>query len=207
MKLSLRIKMFNWTFFSLLSKTQRLSGIVSRIENNEFKRSDNMHILLWDLESCTLDEAINELRRIQIKYDLSDIFITTDRVILANGKYPIPKGRRKADGMKSGFNAWCFTVKPFVEYIHILTDTRYTDFQFLWWTMHYCEATLRITPKEGRGNIKCLARLRSYDVLVPFGKKILINDYDTGSIKRGIQLRMNVFTKPRIGEIPIVIRT
>jgi hypothetical protein len=55
----------------MLAKTQTLEGVTSL-------QSDNSHIVMWDLENCTLEEAERTLSKLQRKYRLSHIYVASD---------------------------------------------------------------------------------------------------------------------------------
>jgi hypothetical protein len=50
MRLNFRIKKLGHTFFMMFSETQTLEGITSL-------QSDSNHIIMFDLENCSLNEA------------------------------------------------------------------------------------------------------------------------------------------------------
>ena len=49
-RINFRWKIGNWTIFWMIAKTQKLTGLTSRI-------SFNNHIVLWDLDECNLEQA------------------------------------------------------------------------------------------------------------------------------------------------------
>jgi len=157
MRFNLRIKKFGYTFFMMVSETQTLEGITSL-------QSDGKHIVLWDLENCSLNEAENTLRRVQKKYCLSDIFIVSD--------------------VERSYRAWCFSKVDFKTYLKILLDTDYLDWNFFYWTVSRGKATLRLSNKKSREPQKIISVLESYPAPIPekFQKVI----YDTGIQKRGL---------------------
>ena len=50
MRFNLRLNKLNHTVFLMISETQTLEGITSL-------QSDGKHIVLWDLENCSLEQA------------------------------------------------------------------------------------------------------------------------------------------------------
>lgn len=60
-----------FTFFAMLSHTQVLGGFTSLV-------GEDRHIIMWDLEKCTQDEAIETLCKVQLDHRLGDIYIVSD---------------------------------------------------------------------------------------------------------------------------------
>jgi hypothetical protein len=105
---------------------------------------------------------------VQRKYKLGDIFIVSD-----------------AEG---SFRAWCFSKRTFKEYLKILLDTEFVDWNFFWWTVRRGQATLRTSNKQGREPQKVVAFLKGYEeTAIP--DKLTKVIYDTGVEKRGAVLR------------------
>ena len=110
MRINLRAKIRNYTFFCMLSKTQTLEGITSKVIGEK-----NKHYIFWDLENCTLEQAKDTLTEVQYEFKLGDIFIISD--------YP------------KSYRAWCFSKRTFKEFLHILLHTKYVDWNFIYWTI------------------------------------------------------------------------
>jgi len=149
----------------MISHTQTLEGITSRIPDDPKER----HIILWDLEkkdgSLELDEVLNVLAVVQFEFKLGDIFIVSDR--------------------KGSFRAFCFSRRTFLEYVHILIHTfPLVDFGFFIWTVRRVAGTLRLSQKEGRPPQKVVAFLKGYEE-TGFPEKLVHVIYDTGVEKRG----------------------
>jgi len=143
----------------MLSETQTLEGISSL-------QSDGSHIVMWDLENCTLSEAEEDLRRVQKKYGLSHIFIFSDS--------------------EGSFRALCFTRVDYKTLLHILLDTEHLDPIFFDYTVKRKKATLRTDNKKGRPAQKAVSVLWSYPAPIPpdgFDLERVV--YDTGLVKRG----------------------
>jgi hypothetical protein len=148
--------MGNITFFFMLAKTQTPEGVTSL-------QPDGTHIVLWDLENCTLEQAEETLRAVQIKYELSHIYIASD----AEGSY----------------RAWCFSKIEYKTLLHILLDTEHLDPIFFYYTVKRKKATLRTSNKKGRPPQKLASVLESYPAPIPeTWEKVT---YDTGLVKRG----------------------
>ena len=156
MRRNLRIKKWGWTFFVMLAKTQTLEGVSSLLP-------DGKHIIMWDLENCTLEQAEETLRRVQREYILSHIFIVAD----AEGSY----------------RAWCFTKVDLGIFLRILLDTEHVDYSFFYYTVKRRKATLRTDNKKGRPSQQVVCVLESYPASIPTEIEQVI--YDTGLQKRG----------------------
>jgi len=143
----------------MLSKTQTLHGIGSCVN-----RKEHLHYIFWDLENCTLKEAKRTLKKVQKEFKLGDIFITSDT--------------------EKSYRGWCFSIRKWLEYLHILLHTKFMDYGFWIWTVRRGEATLRISEKEERGKQEIICILEGYEkTKVPEKMNYII--YDTGIQKRG----------------------
>lgn len=160
-RLNIRFKLGNITIFGMIAKTQTLSGISSRVGYDK-------NIILWDLDNCTLKEAIKALEYVQQKYNLSDIYIFGDR--------------------DNGFNASCFTIVSYNTLLRILIDTDYIDNGFISYTAKRMKATLRMCRKENRPEMEIKHIIYSHYAPMPKDLEIVI--YDTGLVKDGITIGM-----------------
>jgi hypothetical protein len=157
MRHNIRIKFGNVTFFAMLSHTQTLEGITSKIDKDK-------HIILWDIEKCNLKDAKKTLSKVQRKHKLGDIEIISDA--------------------PQSFRGWCFSQRPWKEYLIILLETDYLDYNFFYWTVRRGSATLRKTNKQGREPQTLVDVLEGYEkTSIP--KKLTHVIYDTGVEKRG----------------------
>lgn len=164
MRLNLRIKIGNYTLFGMISKTQRLEGITSKVENQK-----RLHYIFWDLENCTLDEVKYTLTTVQHDFALGDIFITGD--------------------IERSYRAWCFSERDFQTLLHILLHTEYLDYNFFYWTVQRSYATLRTSNKQNREPQKILAVLKGFEkTRIP--NKFLAVNYDTGIEKKGVLIKI-----------------
>jgi hypothetical protein len=159
MRWNLRIKAGNLTFFAMLSRTQRLEGVSSL-------QPDGKHIIMWDLEKCSLKQAKKTLRNLQGKYCLSDIFIVSD--------------------IKDSFRAWCFSKVDLKIFLKILLETEFLDWNFFYWTVTRGKATLRTNNKKNREPQQVVSVLESYQVLIPSSCEKVV--YDTGLAKKGLTI-------------------
>jgi hypothetical protein len=165
MRFNFRAKIFNITLFFMLSQTQTVKGITSRLRSGK-------HIILWDLDKkkFTLLQIKEMLRRIQRKYGLSNIYIVSDKI--------------------GSFRAWCFSQVDFSTYIKILADSlEIIDYNFFYWMVYQSKATLRISRKVDRPQQKVVSVLESFYVPLPFNllKKAI---YDTGLEKVGTYIKL-----------------
>jgi len=161
-RLNFLFKLGTVTVFFMISKTQTLEGVTSKVGEDE-------HIILWDLENCTLEQAKQTLADVQYKYRLGDIYITSD--------------------CEGSYRAWCFSRRPFKEYLKILLDTEHLDWNFFWWTVRRGQATLRTSNKQGRPPQKVVAYLKGYEP-TEFPDKMVHVLYDTGLEKRGVVVKL-----------------
>ena len=162
-RLNIRWKFRGYTFFCTLSKHQTLGGLGSCVNWKE-----HLHNIYWDLDRCTLEQAIQTLQEIQKEFKLGDIFITSD--------------------YKKSYRAWCFSVRKWLEYLHILLHTmeyNIIDYGFWIWTIRRGEATLRNTNKKERQMHDIVAILKGYEK-TQLPEKFKVIKYDTGIQKKGI---------------------
>jgi len=161
-RLNFLFKIGNLTIFFMVSSTQSLEGVTSKIGKDE-------HLVLWDLEKCTLEQAKETLTNVQYKYRLGDIFIVSD--------------------CEGSYRAWCFSRRSFKEYLKILLDTEHLDWNFFYWTVKRGQATLRTSNKQGRPPQKVVAYLKGYEPTEIPAKMVHVL-YDTGLEKRGVVIKV-----------------
>ncbi|OGH06788.1 MAG: hypothetical protein A2W22_06145 [Candidatus Levybacteria bacterium RBG_16_35_11] len=145
----------------LLAKTQRLEGITSLLLNGK-------HIVLADIEDCSLEEAEKELLYVQQKYSLSDIFIVSDR--------------------DRSYRAFCYSQVDYKTLLKILLDIPHLDMVFFNYTVKRKKATLRVSNKKDRQKQELVSVLKSYSAPIPDEVEKVI--YDTGIVKKGIQISL-----------------
>jgi hypothetical protein len=159
MRFNFRAKLGNITFFFMVAKTQTLEGFTSL-------QSDGKHIVMWDLENCTLKQAEETLHNVQAKYGLSHIYVVSD--------------------FEGSFRAWCFSKVDYKTLLHILLDTEHLDPVFFDYTVRRKKATLRTSDKRGRPTQKLVSVLGSYpEPMTQTWEKVT---YDTGLVKRGMSI-------------------
>jgi hypothetical protein len=156
MRVNFRAKIADWTLFAMIAKTQRLEGVTSL-------QNDGKHIVMWDLENCTLEEAERALKDVQNKFCLSDIFVVSD--------------------VKGSYRGWSLSRVDFVTYLKILLDTEFLDWNFFYWTVKRGKATLRTSSKKNRELQRLVNVIESYRV--PFPSECQKVVYATGLTKRG----------------------
>jgi hypothetical protein len=163
MRFNFRAKLRNLTFFVMIAKTQTLEGVTSL-------QTDGSHIVMWDLENCTLQKAEKTLKKIQRKYRLSNIYIASD--------------------VEGSYRAWCFSKVNFSILLKILIESlSILDYNFFYYTAKRKKATLRTGSKKGRPAQKVVSILQSYYSDVPVKNSCVEKVvYDTGLQKRGISL-------------------
>jgi len=151
-RLNIRLRLRALTLFFMVAWSQRLHGIASR-------QLDGKHILMWDLENCTLQQAKERLRRSQERHHLSHIYIVSDK----SGSY----------------RAWCYSRVSLSTLIAVLSESLdILDYSFLYYTVKRREATLRTDKKKGRPEQKLIGVLESYPCPEPSFMREVV--YDTG---------------------------
>ena len=163
MRLNFRMKLGEYTFFGMVSKTQTLEGLTSI-------QSDGKHIIMFDSkDNCDLNKLKECWERIQQKYGLSNVFIVSDK----EGSYRI----------------WCYTHVSFDILLKILLDAYdLMDWNFFYWTVTRSKATLRTSNKKNREPQKIVAVLESYPAIFNENELWEKVTYDTGTEKRGINI-------------------
>jgi hypothetical protein len=156
MRFNFRLKFHGLTLFAMLAQTQTIEGVSSL-------QPDGKHIVMWDLEGCSLSEAEETLGKVQQQYNLSHIFLTSD----SEGSY----------------RAWCFSKVDLKTFLHILLDTEHVDYNFFYYTVKRRKATLRTSNKKNRYAQRLISVLHSFPESIPPRMEKVV--YDTGLVKRG----------------------
>lgn len=144
----------------MFALTQTLEGVTSLL-------SDGRHIVMWDLEGCSLEQAQITLRKVQREYGLSHIYIVSD--------------------VEGSYRAWCFSKVAFETLLAILVDSLdIIDYSFFYYTVKRRKATLRTNSKRGRPPQKVASVLGSF--FAPFPARMERVRYDTGLEKKGITI-------------------
>ena len=171
-RFNLRITTSRFTFFTMLSRSQQIEGITSQVYDKNSKPT-NFHYPMFDLEGKDIEETKKILKKIQTRYGLSNIYLTTDN----NGKT---------------YRGWCWSVVTFETYLKILIDSlTIIDYGFFYYTVKRKCATLRLSRKEGRPFQTCTSVIESFFVPFPTGimKRVM---YVTGTEKKGTTINLGV---------------
>ncbi|MGQ9507542.1 MAG: hypothetical protein ACUVTB_06800 [Candidatus Bathycorpusculaceae bacterium] len=160
-RLNLLLKIRNITIFAMISATQTLEGVMSKIGNDK-------HLILADIETDKpLNEILHVLKRIQRRYRLGDFWLTSD--------------------FKGSYRLWCFSQRSWLKYLQILLDLLkegILDYNFWFWTIKRGSATLRTSNKANREPQRVIAHLKGYEkTTIP--SKLCHVVYDTGTSKVG----------------------
>ena len=156
MRINFRLKFRNLTFFAMIAKTQTIEGVTSLLP-------DGNHIVMWDLDDCTIAQAEETLRNVQRQYNLSHIYLVSDS--------------------ESSCRAWCFSKVDLKTLLHILLDTEHVDYGFFYYTVKRRKATLRTSNKKNRHAQRLVSVLKSFPEPIP--SRVRRTVYDTGLVKRG----------------------
>lgn len=141
----------DFNIFTNIAQVQTLKGITSKVGNK--------HFILWDIENVSLHKAVNVLTKIQKKWKLSNIYITSDK--------------------ESSYHAFCYSLVSFKTMLKILLDsTSIIDWSFFVWTCHRKASTIRLSNKKNRPSQELVRVIRSY--FAPIPKKVVKVIYDTG---------------------------
>lgn len=163
MRLNVRVKIGSVTQFFMLSTTQTLKGITSKVIDEPEEK--HLHYIFFDLDKCTQAQAEQKLGEIQLDFKLGDTYIFSDK-----------------EGSYRGF---CWSKRPWITYLHILLHSfPLLDYGFWFWTVCRGAATLRTGNKIDRLPQKCVAILKGYEPTV-FPRKLCSVTYDTGIEKEG----------------------
>lgn len=113
---------YRFTLVATIKKLVTVNGIDSIVDEKL-----NTHILLWDFDAVPLDDIIESLTIVQLKYILPRIRILQT---------------------KRGYHAYCFAERSYSETLRILSSTQYADDNHFKIGVMRGYWTLRITPKS-----------------------------------------------------------
>ena len=171
-RFNFRITTSRFTFFTMLSRSQRIEGITSQVYDKNGKPTGK-HYPFFDLENCSPEQIKKILKKVQTRYGLGNIYLTSDN-------------------NRQSFRGWCFSIVTFETYIKILVDSlSITDYGFFYYTIKRKEATLRLSQKEGRPFQTCTDVIESFFVPYPSGIMTHVI-YDTGTEKKGTTINLGV---------------
>lgn len=117
-----RIRGVRFTF--TIARTQKVIGVNSQL-------GDGTHILMWDFDGVPLCDVEIDLKYVQSRYMLSDIYILRT-------KEP------------DNYIAYCFTSQDWRRAIEIIAQSQHVDLNFFKFGVYRGHFTLRVTPKNGR---------------------------------------------------------
>lgn len=150
----------------MLAETQTLEGLTSQVIGKK-----GYHYPFFDIEKTKqqlpLETVEKELGKIQLKYNQSDFYITSDK--------------------KDSYRVYCFNEVTFTDYNRMqldLIDVGILDYNFFYWGVNKGETTLRTSSKKNRAKQELVSTLHSYSVPIP--EKVKRVFYDTGIDKRGL---------------------
>lgn len=173
MRNNIRIKIRNINIFFSISQVQTLEGITSTVKRLKNDYMNSEHVIFWDLENCSLEDAIVTLRKVKHDYILGPIYLLAD--------------------INRSYRALCFDTITFHTFIRILLDTRYVDPLFFYYTVKRREATIRTARKRGRPKpaiINIIKDKGELDFIPEIVKKLSRVIYDTGLTKKGATLEV-----------------
>lgn len=125
MNFTFKLKLpFNRLFYASLVETEKCIGI------NSNRKGEDSHFVFMDIDEAKIGDLVIELERQQNKYNMGEIYITTDK--------------------EDSYQVWCFKKYPFKKMLEILANNRYTNLPFIKWTARKGCSTMRLSTKEGR---------------------------------------------------------
>ncbi|GAI08017.1 unnamed protein product [marine sediment metagenome] len=87
-----------------VARITKIIGVNSELE-------DGSHILMWDFDDVPLDDVKLELKKVQIRYFLSDIYILETK-------------------FQTNYIAYCFTAQCWRRAVEIIAQTNLVDWNF-----------------------------------------------------------------------------
>lgn len=162
-RIEIRKRYLNRVLYVLDARIQKVGGISSRLNEDYTK-----HRILWDLDECSFEEAISSFSDIQIKYNLNEISIISDK--------------------DKSYGGVCNTEVSFRELLHILIDTELIDPLYVRYTLTRHEAILRLSNKEGKlEDRRIICELKSDSNRKINNKDFYTVEYETGYSRHGIK--------------------
>jgi hypothetical protein len=131
MKRTIRYKFGQLLIYGFVTWLQKVEGITSIVPNKP-----NKHYVLMDFDETNLFQVQQDLRYAIAEYGLNNVVIMSDK--------------------PTSFRVFSNTMVSFETLIKILLDTKGIDFNFIKWTMRREYATIRISKKKGRNDMKIL---------------------------------------------------
>lgn len=129
--------------------------------NSQLYNEPDKHILLWDFDNANIDEIKSSLVAMQLRYRLPEILIV--------------------ESSPEKYHAYCFASRPFMEVVHILSDTPNVCETFFRIGIIRGYYTLRISTRKGQGGFKLIDRLLSgyKNEVSPFD--VTVSNYSTAN--------------------------
>ena len=131
MKRTFRKKFGQLLIYGFVTWLQKAEGITSIVPNKP-----NRHYVLMDLDETNYYEVLQSLEKTIKKYGLKNVVVMSDK--------------------PTSFRVFSPTVVTFEELIKILLDTDGIDFNYIKWTVRREYATIRISKKKNRNDMKIL---------------------------------------------------
>lgn len=153
MKYSIRKKYGDILIYGFITKIQKQTGITSIIPNSEY------HYVLWDMDNISYNDVVTNIMDVAEKYGLSNCVIMSDK--------------------EKSYRVFSNTRVPFKTLIKILLDTKGVDYMFIKWTVKRDYATIRLSNKKGRDEVKILNVLKYDGVYKPDIEGFKFVEYDT----------------------------
>lgn len=124
MAMIIKIRIAHWRFTFTFAPVTDIIGVNSTLPEGD-------HIVMWDFDEVPLEEITFELRWLQVKYNLPNIYIFNT-------------------GKPDHYIAYCFKAMPWKASVEIVAGTLAVDPNFFKYGVYREHWTLRVTPKEGR---------------------------------------------------------
>ncbi len=153
MKYTIRKKWMGFLLYGFITRLQKCEGITSIVPNEE------LHYVLMDLDETNYFEVLTNLQQTAPKHNLKNVVIMSDK----EGSYRI----------------FSPTKVEFKELIQILFNMRGIDYNFIKWTVRREYATIRISKKKGRNNMKILNILYHDGIYKPSIDMFKLIEYQT----------------------------
>lgn len=120
----IRLSLKGWQFYAALSHSVKQTGVNSLLPNKK-------HILMWDFDGQNSVTVVSELKRLQKKWKLSNVYIFST-------------------GLLNYWHAYCFTACDWAIVLHILAETKGLDQSYFKIGVIRGYFTLRYHPKRNR---------------------------------------------------------
>jgi len=119
-----KLRIGHWRFTFTIAPVTDVIGVNSKLPNGN-------HILMWDFDDTTLNEVTYNLQKIQLLYDLPNIYILETKP-------------------NTNYIAYCFKSCEWRKTVEIIATTAGVDWNFFKYGVYRERFTLRVSPKCGR---------------------------------------------------------